>query len=209
MRTLAFIVVLSALTVGAKPLFNGKDMSGWEFLGAPNATGFEVENGLLRTGGAKGMIWYKAEKIGNAKIRIIYKMSNEKGNSGVFIRIPEPPKAESDAIHKGIEVQIDNRDDDWHTTGVLYSMTKAKARPGKAAGEWNTMDITMDGLRTTVYVNGVLVTDYDGKSPVPDRTKSYEPERGPRPVSGYIGVQNHDQSAIIYFKEISVEPLKK
>jgi hypothetical protein len=106
-------------------------------------------------------------------------------------------------------VQIDNRDDDWHCTGTLYSMTKAKARPSKPAGEWNTMEIVLDGLRTIVHVNGVLVTDYDGKSPVPDRTKSYEPERGPRPESGYIGLQNHDASAVIYFKEISVEPLKK
>jgi hypothetical protein len=131
-------------------------------------------------------------------------MSNEKGNSGVFIRIPAEPTAESDAINKGIEVQIDNRDNDWHCTGVLYSMTKALARPYKPAGEWNTMDITMQGVRTIVKVNDVLVTDYDGVSAVPPKEKSYEPDRGPRPEAGYIGLQNHDSVAVISFKEVSV-----
>jgi hypothetical protein len=141
-------------------------------------------------------------------LKVVFKMSNDKGNSGVFIRIPFEPKSEGDAIHKGIEVQIDNRDDDWHCTGVLYSMTKAMARPQKPAGEWNTMEITLRGLRTIVKVNDVLVTDYDGTSKVPDKQKGYEPERGPRPESGYIGLQHHDSSSVISFKEISVTPLK-
>jgi hypothetical protein len=88
-------------------------------------------------------------------------------------------------------------------------MTKALARASKPAGEWNTMDITLQGLRTIVKVNGVLVTDYDGVAPVPPKEKSYEPERGPRPETGYIGLQNHDSSAVISFKEISLTPLKK
>jgi hypothetical protein len=190
---------------GARQLFNGKNLDGWVFLGRePGQRGFIVKNGVMETSDGKGLLWYTREKIGNATIHVVYKMSNEKGNSGVFIRIPEAPKAESDAINKGIEVQIDNRDNDWHSTGVLYSMTKAKARPYKPAGEWNTMDITLDGLRTIVKVNGVLVTDYDGVSVVPPKEKDYEPDRGPRPESGYIGLQKHDDEAVISFKEVSV-----
>src|SRR5260370_3439895 len=179
-----------------RQLFNGKNMDGWVFLGRePGQRGFVVKDGVMQTSEGKGLLWYTREKIGNATIRVVYKMSNEKGNSGVFIRIPEAPKAESDAINKGIEVQIDNRDNDWHCTGVLYSMTKAKARPYKPAGKWNTMDITLDGLRTIVKVNGVLVTDYDGVSAVPPEEKDYEPDRGPRPGFGYIGLQKHDDEA--------------
>jgi hypothetical protein len=193
----------------AKHLFNGKNLDGWQFAGrVRGAKGFHVADGAIHTSGDKGMIWYTREKIGNAKLRVVFKVSNEKGNSGVFIRIPVEPKTEHDAIHKGIEVQIDNRDNDWHCTGTLYSWTKAKARPSKAPGEWNTMEITLDGLRTIVHVNGVLVTDYDGVSPVPARVHSYEPERGPRPQTGYIGLQNHDPSAVISFREIRVEPLR-
>jgi hypothetical protein len=212
LRMVPLLLVLAVPTLHAqtKQLFNGKDLDGWAFAPpTPGQEGFAVNNGLIETTPpGKAMLWYAREKIGNATIKVVYKMSNERGNSGVFIRTPIEPTTEADAIHKGIEVQIDNRDDDWHCTGVLYSMTKAMARPYKPAGEWNTMEITLRGLRTIVKVNGVLVTDYDGVSPVPDKQKSYEPERGPRPESGYIGLQHHDNTAVISFKEISVTPLR-
>lgn len=209
-----FAGALIAISLHAETkLFNGKDLDGWKAIGrdesATTLAGFTVKDGLLQTTTGKVLLWYTKQKIGNATIKVVYKMSNEKGNSGVFIRIPIEPKTEDDAINKGIEVQIDNRDDDWHCTGVLYSMTKALARPYKKPGEWNTMEITLDGLRTIVKVNGVLVTDYDGTSPVPEKKKSYEPDRGPRQVEGYIAVQHHDESCVISFKEISVSPLKK
>ena len=206
---LALLASLPAFGESRKQLFNGKNMDGWKFVPrAEGEKGFSVSDGLIQTGGAKGMLLYQGEKIGNATIRVVYRMSNEKGNSGVFIRIPSVPTSETFAIHKGIEVQIDDRDDEWHCTGTLYSMTKALARPSKPAPEWNTMEITIDGLRTIVHVNGVLVTDYDGTGPVPERKKESEPERGPRPEPGYIALQNHDPSADVSFKEVSVTPLK-
>jgi hypothetical protein len=209
-KTLLWSLLVAAAYAADGPgaLFNGKDLEGWEMIRSQGRDTFVVEDGIMRSTGAKGMIAYTREKLGHGTLRVVYKMSNEKGNSGVFIRIPEVPKAERDAIHKGIEVQIDNNDNDWHSTGVLYSMTLAKARPYKPAGEWNLMEITLDGLRTIVHLNGVLVTDYDGVSEVPPRRLSYEPERGPRPETGYIGLQGHDDRAIIYFKEVSFAPKK-
>jgi Domain of Unknown Function (DUF1080) len=209
---IALVALASFFAQAQTQLFNGKDLDGWKAIGrqegAEVMAGFGVHNGLLETTTGKGVLWYTKQKIGNAVIKVVYKMSNERGNSGVFIRIPVEPKNEDDAINKGIEVQIDNRDDDWHATGVLYSMTKAMARPYKAPGEWNTMEITLNGLRTIVKVNGVLVTDYDGVSPVPEKKKSFEPDRGPRPAEGYIAIQHHDEACIISFREISVSPLK-
>ncbi len=131
-------------------------------------------------------------------------MTTPDGNSGVYIRIPSEPPDKSFAQHHGIEVQIDDRDNDWHRTGVLYSTTQAKARASKRAGEWNTMDITLMGLRTIVKVNGVLVTDYDGVSPVQERTKKYEPERRATPEYGYLALQHHDDNAVLYFRKISL-----
>ncbi len=81
---------------------------------------------------------------------------------------------------------------------------EAKARPYKPVGEWNTLEITMKGQRTTVMLNGVLVTDYDGSAPVPAKKSQYEPDRGPRPDSGYIAIQHHGGAASVTFKEISV-----
>jgi hypothetical protein len=206
LSALEIVLASAAHAQQHRQLFNGKNLDGWAWV---DNEGFRIEDGAIRTQGRTGMLWYTREKIGNGVLRVVYRMSSPKGNSGIFIRIPEKPTSERDAIHNGGEVQIDDNDDEWHSTGVLYSMTKARARPSKPAGEWNTLEITLDGLRTIVHLNGMLVTDYDGVSPVPERTKSYEPERRPRPESGYIGIQNHDERAILHFKEISLAPLKK
>jgi hypothetical protein len=190
-----------------RQLFNGKDLTGWAFLPNHEGPGFVVEDGELRTKGGSGLLWYTREKIGNSILRVVYRMSNENGNSGVFIRIPSEPVSEPSAANAGIEVQIDDKDNDWHCTGTLYSMTKAMARVPKPVGEWNVMEIRLEGARTVVTVNGATVTDYDGVSPVPAKAKSYEPDRHPRPDSGYIGLQDHDDRSVISFKEVSVRPL--
>lgn len=216
MRNLLAICLAATSMVPAsaatKQLFNGKDTSGWARIprheGAPanEAHGFKVENGLMVSlpDSPEDDLWYTREKIGNATLRVVYKVSAPNANSGVFIRIPEKPKSEDDAINKGIEVQIDESGDEWHSTGVLYSMTQAKARPYKPAGEWNTLEITLKGPRTIVKLNGELVTDYDGVSPVPAKKGRYEPDRGPRPDSGYIAIQHHGGKATLWFKEISL-----
>ncbi len=213
MKSIAILLLaMTGAFAAEQKLFNGKDLSGWARIprheGAPanEQPGIEVQNGLLvsRPDAPEDDLWYTREKIGNATLRIVYKVSAPNANSGIFTRIPEQPKSEDDAINKGIEVQIDESGDDYHCTGVLYSWTQAKARPYKPAGEWNTLEITMKGPRTTVKLNGVLVTDYDGVSPVPPKKSRYEPERGPRPDTGYIAIQHHGGNATVWFKEITL-----
>jgi hypothetical protein len=192
-----------------RQLFNGKDLSGWEQVGPGE---FIVENGLLKTVGGMGMIYYPAEKFGKVIIKVVYNVKDNDCNSGVFIRLPEKTSDPWVAVNTGYEVQIDNGTrhvgGDYHCTGVLYSLTKAKAHPQKNPGEWNTIEITLDGPRTIVYVNDELVTDFTEGDEVPPKTRDFEPDRGPRPESGYIGLQNHDPLSVVYFKEVAVKPLK-
>jgi hypothetical protein len=173
---------------------------------------FVVEDGLLKTVGGMGMILYPAEKFSKATIRVVFKVKDNDCNSGVFIRLPERPTDEWKAVNTGYEVQIDNGTrhvgGDYHCTGVLYSLTKAMAHPQKKPGEWNTMDITLDGQRTIVIVNGEKVTDFMEGDSVPPKTLTFEPDRGPRPEAGYIGLQNHDSLSVVYFKEVAVKPLR-
>jgi hypothetical protein len=208
------LVALAALPAWAaeKQLFDGKDLTGWtriprhEGVPANQKPGLILEGGLLVTvpDAPEDDLWYTGGKIGNATLRVVYKVSASDANSGVFIRIPYEPKSEDDAINKGIEVQIQDTGDEYHCTGVLYSMTKAKARPYKPAGEWNTLEIEMRGMRTIVRLNGVTVTDYDGVAPVPPKKGQYEPDRGPRPEEGYIAFQHHGGAATVWFKEITL-----
>jgi hypothetical protein len=187
-----------------KQLFNCRDMTGWEHVGPGK---FVIEDGLLKTQGGMGLLWYTPEKIGNAVIHVVYRVEQDKSNSGVFIRIPEKPTEPWMPVNRGYEVQIDNGEDDYHVSGVLYSLTKAMARPQKPAGEWNTLEITLDGPRTVVALNGAKVTDYTEGQPVPSKVKSYEPDRGRRPDEGYFGLQNHSDKDVVYFKEVAVKRL--
>jgi hypothetical protein len=59
-----------------------------------------------------------------------------------------------------------------------------------------------------VKVNGQVVTDYTEGQPVPPKKVGYEPDRGPRPEYGYIGLQNHGGHAHVHFKEVSVKALR-
>jgi Domain of Unknown Function (DUF1080) len=192
-----------AQSSGWKQLWDGKDFDGWAHVGPGK---FVVERGLLKTDGGMGLLWYTREKFGDCVIRAVYETEKKSDNSGVFIRIPERPSEPWMPVNKGYEVQIDDSEDDYHITGVLYSLTRAMAKPGKT-GEWNTMDIALAGPRTIVVLNGVKVTDFTEGEQVPPKMKSYEPDRGPRPEFGYIGLQNHSGSDTVYFKEVAVRPL--
>ena len=217
-RCLTILVLLLGTTVAAfaqaddwKQLFDGKDLTGWKHVGPGYMT---VEDGLIQTHGGMGLLYWTGGKLGDCTIRVVFKMRDHDDNSGVFIRIPLEPREEWMPVHYGYEVQILNApekfgEDEYHSTGMLYSLTKPLARVGKPGPEWNTMEITLDGPRTIVNLNGVKVTDYAEGGPVPERKASYEPQRGTRPNEGYIGLQNHSDNDIVFFKEVAVKMLKK
>lgn len=192
-------------------LFNGKDLTGWKHVGP----GFDtVENGLIQTHGGMGLLYWSGGKVGNCTIRVVFKMRDHNSNSGVFIRIPIEPREEWMPVHYGYEVQIDNEpeksnEDEFHITGTLYSLSKPLAKTGKPGPEWNTMEITLDGPRTIVFLNGAKVTDFKEGDPVPERKFDFEPQRGPRPLEGYFGLQNHSDNDVVFFKEVALKKLKK
>jgi hypothetical protein len=71
------------------------------------------------------------------------------------------------------------------------------------------MEITLDGPRTMVVLNGVKVTDFREGDPVPPKKLDFEPERGPRPQNGYIGLQNHSWHDVVFFKDTAVNRLDR
>jgi cyclase len=213
-QNLAFFLIVILLAIDSiqaqewRHLFNGKDLSGWEQIGPGE---FVVEDSIMKTVGGMGMILYPAEKFSDVVIRVVYTVKDNDCNSGVFIRLPEKPTDPWAAVNTGYEVQIDNGTrhvgGDFHCTGVLYSLTRAMAHPQKNPGEWNTIEITLDGLKTIVHINGIKVTEYNEGDEVPPKVREFEPDRGPRPAAGYIGLQNHDPESTVYFKEVAVKSI--
>jgi len=204
MRAILAFLLLSGASLAAdwKPLYNGKDLTGWVMVGPGR---FVIENGLMKTEGGMGLLYYSQEKIGGATLRVVFKTTSQYANSGVFIRLPELPKDPWYAVHNGYEVQIDAGGDEWHCTGALYSLAKVSGKNQKPMGEWNTMEIRLEGQKTIVFLNGEKINEFDGNQPVPPRKAWFEPVRGPRPDAGYIGLQNHDARSTVYFREVSVK----
>ncbi len=63
-----------------RQLFNGHDLRNWDHVGDGS---FSVENGILKTVGGMGLLWYTPEKLGRAMIRVEYK-NPEGAYSSVF-----------------------------------------------------------------------------------------------------------------------------
>lgn len=189
-----------------RPLFDGKTLEGWEHVGPGR---FVVEDGQLRTEGGMGLLFYSCEKFGDCVIRVVYKLGTPRSNSGLYIRIAEKPTEPWYAVHHGFEVQIADGGKSARGTGSVYTFADAKAQPAKP-GEWNTLEVTLKGNRVSTAINGAPVTEFDASELKPQATDKQgdgDPARGPRPESGYIGLQNHDKDSTVYFKEISVRPL--
>src|SRR5438094_5683387 len=105
-----------------KQLFNGKDLTGWKHVGSGRMT---VDDGLIRTHGGMGLLYWTGGKLGNCVIRVVFKMRDENDNSGVYIRIPLEPREAWMPVHYGYEVQLDKQledsgDDDYHVERAVY-----------------------------------------------------------------------------------------
>ncbi|HEX8202768.1 MAG TPA: DUF1080 domain-containing protein [Isosphaeraceae bacterium] len=189
-----------------KPLFDGKSLDGWEHVGPGR---FVVEDGQLRTEGGMGLLYYSREKLGDCTIKVVYKLGTPRSNSGLYVRIADRPADPWYAVHHGFEVQIADGGKSGRGTGSVYTFADAKAQPAKA-GEWNTLEVTLEGNRVSTAINGTPVAEFDASGLEPqaeDKVGEGDPARGPRPEAGYIGLQNHDEDSTVFFREVSVRPL--
>ena len=73
-------------TKGWRQLFNGKDLDGWKHVGPGS---HYVEDGLIKSKGGMGLLYWTTGKFGNCTFRVVYRMRDENSNSGVFITNPD------------------------------------------------------------------------------------------------------------------------
>jgi WD40 repeat protein len=144
-------------TDGFRPLFNGRDLRGWTFLGL--GSDWFVGGGALRTSGSpRGWLLTDSE-FDDFELRLEYRLS-ARADSGVLIRGARG----GDPSRGGIEIQI--LDDGAYSslsptsyTGAVYSLAAPSRRATKATGEWNAMRIVANGRRINVFVNNNQVVD--------------------------------------------------
>ena len=84
--------------------------------------------------------------------------TDEDANSGIFIRCKTAKVIDSKECY---EVNIfDKRPDPTYGTGAIVDVAKVNPMP-KAAGKWNTYEITAKGPKMTVILNGQKTADVE------------------------------------------------
>ena len=131
----------------AEPLFNGKDLSGWEPM-TPNNNHWTVENGeLLNTAGGANL--KSTKSFEDFQLHFEVNCPND-GNSGIYLR---------GRYELQIEYQEVDANDPLHSMGSIYSFVGASTMLPRTPGKWETFDVTLVGRRITVVRNRVKTID--------------------------------------------------
>jgi len=187
---------------------------GWNHYG-PGYFTLDKDTGVLTSHGGMGLFWYSAKKFGDFVLELDFKCDEKTTNSGIFLRIPNVPTS-NDYIYECFEVQIYDAALDkttkhvfhegavkkdptmLHTTGAIYDAEPPKKMASKGPGKWNHYKITCKGLRFIVELNGEVVNDWMAEPR--GKVATFWPE-------GYIGLQNHDATSSVHFRNIRIKEL--
>ncbi len=127
-----------------EPLFNGKNLDGWEPIGDPAHSHWTVQNGLL----------FNQDHGANLRttrtfddFKVHYEVScPDNGNSGFYLR-------------GRYEVQIEyeplSENPPERRIGSVYGRIAPKPELPRTPGQWETFDVTLVGRTVTVVRNGV------------------------------------------------------
>jgi hypothetical protein len=131
-----------------EPLFNGKNLDGWEPLGNPAHSHWTVKDGLL-VNESRGANLRTTRTFTDFKVH--YEVNcPEGGNSGFYLR-------------GRYEVQIEyeklSENPPERRIGSIYGRIAPKPEVPRTPGEWETFDVTLVGRAVTVVHNGITTID--------------------------------------------------
>lgn len=187
-----------------RPLFNGKDLTGWQ-MKSKRGPGYVVENGVLVCPAQGGGNLFTNEQFANFILELDFKLTPG-GNNGVGLRAP----LGGDAAYSGMEIQIlDDPAPQYRTLkpyqycGSLYGVAPAKRGALKPAGEWNHYRILCDKRRVQVTLNGQVVVDINlDEVTDPEVVKSHP---GLQRQAGHIGLLGHGTRT--EFRDLKIQVL--
>ena len=162
-----------AAWLAAEPLFDGKDLNGWE-ADEPSKNHWSAQNGELRNdkGGANIRT---TRKFDDFKLHIEYNCP-QGGNSGVYLR---------GRYEVQVEYEPPEKNDQFHGMGSIYGFIAPSAEVPKHPGQWESYDVTLVGRTVTVVRDGVKIID---EQEIPGITggalDSHEAEPGPLYLQG-------------------------
>jgi hypothetical protein len=187
----------------SRALFTGKDLAGWQQVG-PGF--FVVKDGMMKTEGGMGMLWYTREKIAHATVRVVFKLTAKESDSGVFIRIPEKPTEPWMPINRGYRSKL--------ATGP-YAFSRAQVCSTRLPKHWhrqssqsgNEHDGNHDRWAADNRLSQRCKVTTTEENPYLRSRRIRDPDRGARPDSLYRPAKSPRIGRL--FSEVSVTPLSK
>jgi 3-keto-disaccharide hydrolase len=137
-----------------EPLFNGKDLTGWEPIGNPSNNHWAAKDGEL-VNEARGANIRTIKTFQDFKLHVEVNCPNtlpdgktQLCNSGIYLRGRDE-----------VQVGTEGGTNPTHEMGALYGFITPAVDMPLGAGEWQTFDITLVGRMLTVVRNGVKIHD--------------------------------------------------
>jgi len=131
-----------------EPLFDGKDLAGWEPIG-PAASHWKVEDGLL-VNTAHGANLKTTRKFEDFKVHYEVNCPND-GNSGFYLRGRYEVQIEYEPLSQN---PPDRR------IGSIYGRIAPNPALPRTPGQWEMFDVTLVGRTVTVVHNGTTTIDH-------------------------------------------------
>jgi len=192
-------------------LWNGKDSEGWVDGAGAALKADHFQDGSINPKGAAGHMAYTKERYGNFVLACDAKVS--KGcNSGLFFRTGTM----KDPVQTGFEIQVfDSAGKEKvgkHDSGALYDIVAPSKNAMKPAGEWNHFEVTANGAKVSIALNGEKIVECDldqGSEPEksPDGTKNkFKTPLKDFPREGHVGLQDHGSE--VWFRNLKIKPIR-
>lgn len=188
---------------GFESVFNGNDLTGWQ---GP-LENYEVVDGNVRCKSGKGGTIHTAEEYSDFVARLEFKLPPG-GNNGLAIRYP----GNGDTAYVGMcELQVlDNGSekfagklDDRQYHGSAYGMAAAARGYLRPVGQWNFQEVTVQGSRIKVELNGTIILDSD-LAKITDYMAG-TPHPGKDRTSGHFGLAGHNDP--VEFRNLAIKKL--
>lgn len=188
--------------LGVKPLFNGKDLTGWKIL-PDRASTFSVADGALRMKSGPGQLETE-DQYADFVLQSEVFVNGKELNSGFFFRsIPgEYQNGYESQIHNGTKDGDRNQPNNCGTGGIFRRQDARRVVANDF--EWFNKTVICEGRHMAVWVNGFQVSDWtDRRKPDPN------PRRGLRLEKGTIILQGHDPTTDLSFRNMGVVEMAK
>ncbi len=181
---------------GFVALFNGKDLDNWWSFNHGEDSFLVNKEGCIEwhQEGAGGIM--TRNRYADFILRLEYNITDVDGNSGVYLRAPRAARQSK----IGFEFQING---DSHltapgpvSTGAIYDVLPALTAAAKPEGEWNEVEIMLQGAHYRATLNGVLIQDvnFDEVEELRYRLRR-----------GFIGLQDHENH--VRFRNVRIKEL--